>query len=197
MGESNLSIFKKGIWSENPTFRMVLGICPTLAVTNLVENSLAMSAGVLFVLVCVSLTVSLIREFVPRRVRMAVYTVIIATYVVFVDLFLKIYFPRISGQIGPYVGLIITNCIIMGRAEAFASSNPPLKSALDAVGAGLGLAFSLIAISGVREGLGFGTVLGFRIMGDAWTPWLLLMMPPGAFLVLGSYIWILRSIQKS
>jgi len=189
-----LAIFTKGFFRENPTFRMVLGICSTLAVTNRVNNSIAMGIGTTFVIVSSSLCVSLLRNHIPRRVRMAVYTVIIATFVVFVDIFLKAYFPLISKQIGPYVGLIITNCIIMGRCESYASANRPFNSILDALGMGLGYTFSLIAISSIREPLGFSTYMGVAVFGDWWTPWVLMVMPPGAFLVLGLYIWVLRTI---
>jgi len=187
-------VFTRGIIKDNPTFRMVLGICSTLAVTNLVTSSVAMSLGTTFVLVASSLSISLLREFIPRRVRMAVYTVIIATFVVFVDIYLKAFYPEISADIGPYVGLIITNCVIMGRAESFASQNRPLPALLDAMGAGLGYSLSLLAIASIREPLGFGTFLGHSVTPAGWEPWLLFAMPPGAFLVLGLYIWILRSI---
>lgn len=187
-------VFTKGIIRDNPTFRMVLGICSTLAVTNRVSNSIAMSLGTTFVVVSSSLAVSMIRNYIPRRVRMAVYTVIIATFVVCVDIYLKAFYPVISRQIGPYVGLIITNCMIMGRAESFASSNRLLPSALDALGVGLGYSLSLLAISAIREPLGFGTFMGYSVLGNWWEPWVLMVMPPGAFLVLGLYIWILRTI---
>jgi len=191
-----VEVFTRGIIKDNPTFRMVLGICSTLAVTNLVTSSIAMSLGTTFVLVSSSLSISLLREFIPRRVRMAVYTVIIATFVVFVDIYLKAFYPEISAEIGPYVGLIITNCIIMGRAESFASQNRPLPSILDAMGVGIGYSLSLLAIASIREPLGFGTFLGYSIGPAGWQPWLLFAMPPGAFLVLGLYIWILRSIYS-
>ncbi|MBD3183806.1 electron transport complex subunit RsxE [Candidatus Poribacteria bacterium] len=175
---------------------MVLGICSTLAVTNRVANGIAMSLAVLFVTVFSSVTVSLIRKIIPHRIRMAVYTVIIATYVVIADRYLKAYWPDLSQQMGPYVALIITNCIIMGRAESYASNNNTWLSFLDALGVGFGYAFSLLVISVVREILGFGTLMGYHVMGQNWTPWLVMAMPPGAFIVLGTYIWILRSITK-
>lgn len=187
-------IFTRGIIKDNPTFRMVLGICSTLAVTNLVSSSIAMSLGTTFVIVSSSLTISLLRNWIPKRVRMAVYTIVIATFVVFVDIYLKAFYPDISGQIGPYVGLIITNCMIMGRAEAFASLSRPLPSLLDALGAAIGYSLSLLAIASIREPLGFGTFLGYPVGAGWWEPWLLMAMPPGAFLVLGLYIWILRTI---
>lgn len=187
-------VFTRGIMKDNPTFRMVLGICSTLAVTNLVSSSIAMSFGTTFVLVASSLSISLLRSFIPKRVRMAVYTVIIATFVVFVDIYLKAFYPGISADIGPYVGLIITNCVIMGRAESFASQNRPLPAILDGMGVGIGYSLSLLAIASIREPLGFGTFLGYAIAPAGWEPWLLFAMPPGAFIVVGLYIWILRSI---
>ncbi|MDH3976116.1 MAG: electron transport complex subunit RsxE [Deltaproteobacteria bacterium] len=190
------NILTRGIIRDNPTFRMVLGICSTLAVTNRVSNSIAMSLGTAFVLLSSSLSVSLLRNYIPRKVRMAVYTVIIATFVVVVDIYLKAFYPLISKQIGPYVGLIITNCIIMGRAEAFASVNRPFPSVLDALGVGIGYSFSLLLLSSIREPLGFGTYLGYAVFGDWWEPWVLMVMPPGAFLVLGLYIWILRTVSR-
>jgi len=128
--------------------------------------------------------------------RQALYTTIIATYVVIADRYLRAYWPDVSKQMGPYVALIITNCIIMGRAESFASVNGPWRSLLDALGVGFGYAFSLLTISVIRECLGFGTLMGYPVMGKSWTPWVVMIMPPGAFLVLGTYIWILRSISK-
>lgn len=192
--DSLITIFTRGIIKDNPTFRMALGICSTLAVTNKVANSIAMSLGTTFVIVCSSLTISLMRNFIPRRVRMPIYTIIIATFVVFVDIYLKAFYPDISKQIGPYVGLIITNCIIMGRAESFASGNGPIRAGLDALGVGIGYTVSLLALASIREPLGFGTYLGYTVLGDWWVPWLFMVMPPGAFFVLGIYIWVLRSI---
>ena len=188
--------FVSGLWENNPTFVMTLGICSTLAVTNRVANGVAMSLAVIFVTTASSVTVSLIRKITPRRIRMAVYTTIIATYVIIADRYLKAYRPDLSDQMGPYVALIITNCIIMGRAESFASANSPWRSLLDALGIGFGYAFSLLAISVVRECLGFGTLMGYPVMGKNWTPWVVMVMPPGAFIVLGVYIWIFRSIWK-
>jgi Na+-transporting NADH:ubiquinone oxidoreductase subunit D len=188
--------FTKGLWTDNPTFIMVLGICSTLAVTNRVANGIAMSLAVIFVTTATSVTVSLIRKITPRRIRMAVYTTIIATYVVIADRYLRAYRPIISEQMGPYVALIITNCIIMGRAESFAAINAPWRAFWDALGVGFGYAFSLLAISVVREALSFGTLMGYPIMGKNWTPWVVMSMPPGAFLVLGVFIWVLRSISK-
>ncbi len=186
----------EGIWENNPTFRMILGICSTLAVTNSVRNTIAMDIAVILVIMASSVTVSLMRNIIPRRVRMAVYTLIIATYVIFVDQYLRAYYMDISEQIGPYVGLIITNCIVMGRCESFASGNKPWLSILDALGVGVGYALSLIFIAMVRELLGFGSILGVNILGANWEGWVIMIMAPGAFIVLGVFIWVLRAIAK-
>jgi len=193
----NLKIFVKGLWEDNPIFRMILGICSTLAVTNQVINTVAMGAAVIFVTVCSSFLVSLVRNVTGKRVRMAVYTLVIAAFVIMVDIALKSFVPTVSKAIGPYVGLIITNCIIMGRAEAFASNNKPLPSVLDAAGVSLGYAMSLLIISVFRELLGFGTLAGVPVLGPGFEPWVIMVMAPGAFFMLGSYIWIIRTVQDS
>jgi Na+-transporting NADH:ubiquinone oxidoreductase subunit D len=193
----NFKIFVKGLWEDNPIFRMILGICSTLAVTNQVINTVAMGFAVVFVTVCSSFLVSLVRNVTGKRIRMAVYTLIIAAFVIMVDIALKSFVPTVSKAIGPYVGLIITNCIIMGRAEAFASNNKPLPSILDAAGVSLGYAMSLLIISVFRELLGFGTLAGIPVLGPGFEPWVIMVMAPGAFFMLGSYIWIIRTIQDS
>ena len=175
---------------------MMLGLCSTLAVTNSVRNSLAMSLGVIFVLVGSSSIISTMRSIIPSRVRMAVFMMVISTFTIVVDQILKAYYPALSAELGPYVGLIITNCIVMGRAEAFAISNPPFQSIIDAFGVATGYAFSLLLIATVRELLGFGTIFGFTVFGNWWTPWVIMILPPGSFFVLGLYIWLLRSVTK-
>lgn len=189
--------FINTLWNDNPICRMVLGICSTLAVTNRLSNAVAMGLGVMFAMLTSSVSISLIRNVVPRRVRMIVYMIVISTSVIFVDRYLKAFFPEISEAMGPYVGLIITNCIIMGRAESFAALNKPLDSFIDALGAGSGYTFALLIIAAVRELLGFGALFNIRVLGPDWTSWVIMIMAPGAFLVLGVFIWIVRSIQKS
>ena len=189
-------IFYDGFWTNNASFRMMLGLCSTLAVTNSVRNSFAMSLGVIFVSVATSTIVSIIRKIIPSRIRLAVFMMIISTFTIVVDQVLKAYYPDISGSLGPYVGLIITNCLIMGRAEAFAISNPVYPSIIDALGVSGGYGFSLLLLAAIRELLGFGTIFGITLLGDWWTPWLIMILPPGAFFVLGLYIWLLRSISK-
>jgi Na+-transporting NADH:ubiquinone oxidoreductase subunit D len=154
-----------------------------------------MGIAVIFVTCATSVTVSLIRKITPRRVRMLIYTSIIAVYVGIADQYLRAYHPTLSERMGPYVALIITNCIIMGRAESFASVNGLWRSLLDAFGVGLGYTFSLVGISIVREILGFGTICGYQIIKN-WTPWVVMAISPGAFIVLGIYIWIFRSISR-
>lgn len=192
-----VKVFLHTLWHDNPICRMVLGICSTLAVTNRLNNAVAMGLGVTFTMVVSSFIISAIRNIVPRRVRMIVFMLVISTSVILVDRYLKAYFPQISEAMGPYVGLIITNCIIMGRAESFASLNKPLESIVDALGAGCGYTFALLIIAFVRELLGFGTFFNIKILGPDWTSWVIMIMAPGAFLILGIFIWILRSIQKS
>ncbi len=191
---SNKEIFIAGLWKDNPVLRQVLGICSTLAVTNLLVNTLVMCAGLLFTTTMSSMTVSMLRNYIPARIRMMVQTLIIASYVIIVDIFIKAYLPDISEALGPYVGLIITNCIIMGRCEAFAQNNRVLPSLLDGMAIGFGYSFVLIVIAVVRETLGFGTLLGFRIMPDGFTPWTIMIVAPGAFFVLGVFIWFVRAL---
>ena len=188
-------IFRSMVWDDNPVFRQILGICSALAVTNLMLNSLIMGIGLMFVTALSSFTISLIRSFTPKHIRMMVQVLIISAYVIIVDIFLKAYMPEMSKALGPYVGLIITNCIIMGRAEAYAQKNPPFESFLDGIASGLGYTFVLLAISFVRELLGFGSVFGIQLLGDWWTPWTIMIMPPGAFFVLAVVIWITHNIQ--
>lgn len=196
MGEHNLGkIFKNGIWDENAIFKQVIGICSALAVTNLMLNSLIMGIGLMFVTAFSELTVSIIRKFTPKHIRMMVQVLIISVYVIILDIFLQAYYPEMSKALGPYVGLIITNCIIMGRCEAFAQNNPPVPSFFDGLASGAGYTLILLLIAFVRELLGFGTLFGIRILGDWWTNWTIMVMPPGAFFVLAVTVWIARSIS--
>ncbi len=191
---THIKIFKDGLWKDNPVLRQVLGICSTLAVTNLMVNTLVMNAGLIFTLSMSSLTVSLLRTYTPMRIRMMVQTLIIASYVIIVDIVIKAFLPSISEALGPYVGLIITNCIIMGRCEAFARSNPPWSSFMDGLAVGFGYAFVLSIIALIREALGFGTFFGYRIMPDGFVPWTIMIMAPGAFFVLGIFVWVVRGL---
>jgi len=185
-----------GIWRDHPIFSMILGICSALAISNKIENAIAMGAGVIFVMVATALVVSLLRYIIPRRVRIITYMIIIASFVIIVDKYLKAFYPSISTTLGPYVGLIITNCIIMGRAEAFYVQNNVFQSLLDAISNGLSYTYTLIIVAAVREILGFGTLLGFQIMPEGFTKWVVMAMAPGAFFVLGLFLWISRALAN-
>jgi len=197
MADTPKQIFIKGIWKDNPVFRQVLGICSSLAVTNLLANTLFMAAGVMFVTAFSNFTVSLLRNHIPARIRMIVQVLIIASYVMIVDILIKAVNPDIHRFIGPYVGLIITNCIIMGRAEAFASQNTPLLSFLDGLAMGIGYSLVLIVIALIREPLGFGSLLGIPLPGRDiwWHQWTIMVMAPGAFFMLAIVTWISRHLQ--
>ena len=189
-------ILKENLWTNNQIFMQVLGICSALAVTNLLVNTMIMTIGVTFVTAMTSLTVSLIKTLIPRKVRMIVQTLIIAFYVIIVDILLRAYLPDISRALGPYVGLIITNCIIMGRAEAFAQSNPPLISMWDGATSGFGYMAVLLLIAFFRELLGFGTLFGVQVLPDAFVPWTIMVTAPSAFFFLGFIIWICKTIMN-
>lgn len=192
---STLTILKKNLWTDNPIFVQILGICSTLAVTNNLSNTLIMTAAVIFVTGLSNVTISVIKAFIPRKVRMIVQTLVIAFYVIIVDIILRAYLPDISRALGPYVGLIITNCIIMGRAEAFAQANPPLPALWDGITSGVGYMGVLVIIAAIRELLGTGALMGFPVFGDGFRTWTIMVMPPSAFFLLGSLIWIAKTIM--
>ncbi|MBN1498658.1 MAG: NADH:ubiquinone reductase (Na(+)-transporting) subunit D [Spirochaetes bacterium] len=192
---SAFKILKENLWWNNPVFIQVLGICSALAVTNNMTNTLTMGLGVTFVTGFSSFTISLIKNMIPRKVRMIIQTLIIAFYVIIVDIILKAYLPDISKALGPYVGLIITNCIIMGRAEAFAQANKPFISLWDGLSSGAGYLSVLLSIAFIRELLGFGTLFGYRIMPQGFMTWTIMIMAPSAFFVLAVFIWIGKTLQ--
>ena len=180
--------FIKGIWRENPVFVILLGMCPTLAVTTKAVFGLSMGFAVIFVLTSSNLLISIFRKFIPNQVRIATFTIIIATFVTIADYFLKANFPDISKALGPYVPLIVVNCIILGRAEAFASKNTPLRSLFDALGMGLGFTLALVILGSVRELLSAGSVFDTQVLGDWHEPWVIMVLPAGAFITLGLLI---------
>jgi len=186
-------IFKKGIYTDNPIFVQIIGICSALAVTNLMINSLIMGIALTLVTAFSSLTVSLLKDHTPKHIRMMIQVLIISAYVIMVDIYLKAYMPEISKALGPYVGLIITNCIIMGRAEGFARSNPPLPSFFDGLASGIGYTFVLMSISFIREILGFGSIFGISIIPETFTRWTLMVMPPSAFFILALIMWVFNN----
>jgi len=188
--------FLKGLSSENPIFRQMLGMCPTLAVTNAVVNGIAMGLATSFVLIFSSLVISSIKRLIPNQVRIASYIVIIASFVTIADRVLAGFFPAISKALGPFVPLIVVNCIILGRAEAFASKNKVGRSVIDAVGMSLGFFLALLLLSSIRELLGSGTLLGHPVLGEWFEPWVIMLLPPGAFITLGLLMAISIQLEK-
>jgi len=190
-------ILKENLWDNNPVFVQILGICSTLAVTNNLTNTFIMTLSVIFVAGFTNFTVASIKHLIPGKVRMIIQTLIISFFVIIVDLLLRAYLPDISKSLGPYVGLIITNCIIMGRAEVFAQSNNPLISLWDGITTGLGYMWILMAIAFIRELLGFGTLFGISVMPEGFQTWTIMIMAPSAFFILGIAIWIINNIRLS
>jgi len=188
--------FAKGLWDENPVFRQLLGLCPTLAVTGTVITGFAMGLATTFVLIFSSLVVSSIKKLIPNQVRIASYIVIIATFVTIADQFMAAFFPPISKALGPYVPLIVVNCIILGRQEAFSSKNTVGRSFIDAMGMSSGFVLALLILSSIREILGSGTFLGFQVMGPWFKPWIIMILPPGAFLALGILLGLALLIER-
>ena len=178
-------IFFNGSITENPTFRLVLGMCPTLAVTTSVLNGLGMGLATAFVLVCSNLVISLLRNFIPSKVRIPAFIVVIASFVTIVQLVLNAFLPDLASSLGLFIPLIVVNCIIFARAEAFASKNGPLASMTDGLGMGLGFTVSLTLISAVRELIGSGTLLGFPVLGANYPGVLLFVLAPGGYITLG------------
>lgn len=195
-GGRGLLTLKEGTWANNPLAIQVLGICSALAVTNRLENSLVMGGALIFVCVGSNLLVSLLRKHTPYRIRMIAEVAIIATFVILFDQFLRAFYWDMSKQLGPYVGLIITNCIVMGRAEAFALQNPPILSIVDGVANGLGYAVILAIIGFFRELMGTGELFGYKVLSGQWyTPNQLMILAPGAFFALGILIGIFNAVK--
>ncbi len=196
-GGKGLLTLKEGAWTSNPLAIQVLGICSALAVTNRLENSLVMGAALIFVCVGSNLIVSLLRKCTPHRIRMVAEVAIIATFVILFDQFLKAFYWDMSKQLGPYVGLIITNCIVMGRAEAFALQNPPILSIVDGLANGFGYAVVLAIIGFFRELLGTGEIMGrtIPVFTEWYTPNQLMILAPGAFFALGIVIGVFNAIK--
>jgi electron transport complex protein RnfE len=180
--------FLRGVWRENPVLIQMLGLCPALAVTNNVENSLAMGLATLFVLCGSSLLVSLCKRFIPGEIRISVYILIIATFVTVADLSLQALVPDIHKALGAFIALIVVNCMILGRQEAFASKRPVGRALLDALGTGAGFSIALIMLGTVREVLGSGSFLGVSLFGPSYEPWIVMILPPGGFLTLGALL---------
>ncbi len=185
-----------GLWKENPVFRLLLGMCPTLAVTAAVKPALTMGLSVIFVLVCSNIVVSLMRNLLKPHLRILMFTLTIATFVTIADLFLKAFAPEMSSTLGPYIPLIIVNCIIICRAEACASKNGLFVSILDALGMGVGFTLTLCVLAGIRELLATGMVFEIPVMPDSFVPWVAMGMPVGAFITLGLMLGLANIISK-
>ena len=175
----------RGIWRENPVLVQLLGLCPALAVTNTVANALAMGLATFFVLLGSSLLVSSLKRLIPGEVRISAYILIIATFVTIADMVLAAVVPEIHKALGAFIALIVVNCMILGRQEAFASKRPVRRAALDAIGTGAGFMLALLLMGGIREVLGNGSFLGVPLFGDAFEPWIVMILPPGGFFTLG------------
>jgi len=180
--------FRKGLWKENPVFVSLLGLCPALAVTNSAINALAMGAATLFVLVGSSLLVSSLRRFIPKPVRITIYIIIIATFVTVADFTLMALLPDVHKELGAFIALIVVNCLILGRQEAFASKNPIPTALADAAGMAIGFTFALFCLGAIRELLGNGSLFGVDLLGERFEPWVVMILPPGGFLTLGALL---------
>lgn len=191
----NLKFFTNGLLRENPTFVLVLGTCPTLAVTTAAVNGLGMGAATTFVLVFSNLLISLLKNYIPDKVRIAGFIVIIATFVTIVDLVMKAYTPDLYKALGIFIPLIVVNCIILGRAEAFAQKNDVLPSILDGLGMGLGFTLAITLIGSIREILGNGSIFNIPLLGQNATTILIFVLPPGAFVTYGFLIAIMNRIK--
>lgn len=186
----------EGVWRQNPVFVMVLGLCPTLAVTVSAVNALSMGIATTFVLVCSCLLVSLLRKLIPKEVRIATYIVIIATFVTVVDYLIQAVSLALYDALGAFIQLIVVNCIILGRAEAHASKHPPLPAMINALGMSVGFTLGLFALGAVREILGAGTLFGVSLFGPDFQPWVVMVLPPGGFFVLGAWLLLFAALKR-
>ena len=193
---TNTDEFIKGLWRENPVFIAVLGLCPAMAVTNSLMNALVMGAATMFVLVGSSALVSLLRNVIPKPVRISIYIIIIATFVTTVDFVLQALLYDAHKQLGAFISLIVVNCLILGRQEAFASKNGLLPAVADAAGMSFGFALAMCMIGAIREILGSGSLLGVALFGDRFEPWVIMVLPPGGFLTLGALLMVFAWLQE-
>jgi electron transport complex protein RnfE len=188
--------FSEGLWRENPVFVMLLGMCPVLAVTNSAINALAMGLATTFVLLTSGTLISLLRRQIPKQVRIATYIVIIATFVTMVDYTIQAISLDLYNALGAFIQLIVVNCIILGRAEAYASRNRPLKAVTNALGMGLGFTFALLCLGVVREVLGAGSLFGVDLFGPRYEPWVVMVLPAGGFIVLGAWLLLFEWLRQ-
>ena len=196
MSARNWDEFMEGVWRQNPVFVMVLGMCPALAVTVSAVNALSMGVATIFVLVCSCGLVSLLRKLIPKEVRIATYIVIIATFVTVVDYVIQAVSLALYDALGAFIQLIVVNCIILGRAEAHASKNPPLAAMNNALGMGIGFTIGLFALGSVREILGAGSLFGVSLFGADFQPWVVMVLPPGGFFVLGAWLLFFAALER-
>lgn len=192
---SLLKTFTKGLWKENAVFKLLLGMCPLLAVTTSAENGLGMGAASTFVLVCSNIVVAILRKLIPSKVRIPAFIIIIATFVTIVQLCMEAWVYSLYQSLGIFIPLIVVNCLILGRAEAFASKRPIIDSAVDGLGMGLGFTLALFILGAVREIFGSGAILGFSIFGAGYQPMLLMILPPGAFITLGLLLALMNKFE--
>ena len=188
--------FSVGLWKENPVFIMLLGLCPVLAVTNTAMNALAMGLATTFVLLCSGVLVSLLRKVIPKQVRIASYIIIIATFVTITDYAIQAISLDLYKALGAFIQLIVVNCIILGRAEAYASKNPVANAFVNGLGMGVGFTFALLCLGVVREVLGSGSLFGMDLFGPAFQPWAVFVLPPGGFFVLAFWLFIFSVFRK-
>ncbi|MCP4047197.1 MAG: electron transport complex subunit E [Gammaproteobacteria bacterium] len=188
--------FIRGIWNENPVLIQMLGLCPALAVTNSVANALAMSAATFFVICCSSVLISTCKKFIPHEVRISSYILVIATFVTLADMLLQAYAPVQHKELGAFIALIVVNCMILGRQEAFSAKNNVFRSLLDAIGTGIGFTIALVMMGGFREILGVGAFLGFDLFGPNFEPWVIMVLPAGGFLTLGFILLVMGVFEQ-
>ena len=191
------AVFMNGILTENPTFRLLLGMCPTLAISTAVSQGIGMGLASTFVLVFSNLVISLLRNIIPEKVRIPSFVVVIATFVTIVDLLMKAFLPELSQSLGVYIPLIVVNCIIFARAEAFAFKNKPMPAIVDGLGMGAGFTMAITLLSAVREVIGAGTFLGIQVMPEAYHPMAIIIRPPGGFLTLGLLLLAVNAAVKA
>jgi len=188
--------FKNGLWTENPIIRLVIGMCPTLAVTNTSVNGLAMGLATSFVLISSEIVISLIKNLIPANVRIPSFILIIATFVTFTDYFLKAFFPGIAASLSIFIPLIVVNCLILGRQEAFASKNPTHRAIADGIGMGIGFTWVLTLLGAIREFFGMGSIFGIQLLGEWYRPMVVMVLPAGAFITLGILVGIMNQISR-
>lgn len=189
-------IIKNGLIDENPIFVQVIGMCPTLAVTTSAINGLGMGLSTTAVLVCSNIVIAMMRKIIPSKIRIPAFIVVIATFVTIIGMLLKAYIPSLDNALGLFIPLIVVNCLILGRAESFASKNKTLESAADGLGMGLGFTLSLTVLAAIREILGNGSLFGISLFGASFEPALLFILPPGAFLTLGFLLAVLNKLKN-